>query len=223
MPVINCVCDASFDSVASSTPGVLTVVGSGDSIRLLQTTSGDIPTSNFEYVLRNIRFAHGPSRPDKDYTAFIRVTANDGQFGSEVATTRIDVQVSNQAPRVEINDQNIFQVVMQDGDERIPLLPNASSISVIEDSRIINSLSIILVNPAHSDEQIMYNVSDLPSSLTFYINGQSFILNGTATPTEYIDALASLSLEYYYPPMESILQGDIPDFTPRYMRALQPF
>ena len=217
MPEVECLCDGDFEPIASDDPEVITIINTrmGDRIQLLQSASGNHPASSFEYMLRSIRFAHGTSRPAGNYTAFIHVTASDGLLESEVASTQIDVQVLNQAPLVLLDNQTSFELFMRDGQVFLPLLQDTASISIMEDSSIISSLSIRLVNPAHSDERIRLDLSNIPDTMTYEIDHQTLILNGPATPTEFIEAINSLSLEYHYPPMESILQGDVPDFTPR--------
>ena len=170
----------------------------------------------FEYLLRNIRFAHDQSRPDTtQYLSFVSVTVSDGIFTSPVATTQITVSVINQAPQVLIAGANSFDLIMRDGDASLSLTP--AEISIIEDSSVIDSVSIELTNPQHPEERLALNTSSLPASISAAISddGLTITLTGPASPGDFEQAALSPLVVYSYSPMSSILQGDIPNFMQR--------
>lgn len=210
-----CVCSNTLG--VSVDPSILTFQRTRHNIRISQHTSGIYTHSNFEFLLTNIRFAHDPVRPPVDqYAAYVLVTASDGQLRSEVATTRIDVSISNVAPTVLFGGQTNTSVEMVDGQARISVLASGQLITVFEDTSVITSVSIILTNPSHSNEQITISIPNLPAGITVINNGgSSIILAGPASPVDFSQVLTDATLYYNYPPMESILQGEVPDLTTR--------
>lgn len=201
-------------------PNFLTIQKTRYSILVSQATGGSYSKQHFEYILRSIRFAHDPTRPQvEQYTAFVTVSVFDGLFRSEPAGTRVEVFVSNFAPTVLINGQTNSTTVMRDGVPTIPLFQSGTAITrveVLEDSLVIQSVSIILTNPSHSDEQIRLSGSNIPETITVNMtNRDIIILTGPATPANFSQALSDSTIYYKYPPMSSILEGDRPDFSTR--------
>lgn len=181
-----------------------------------QTSAGSFSSQDFEYLLRLIRYAHDPERPDVDqYSAHVSVSVDDGEFRSEVAVTRIDVSVTNTPPSVFINSQTSASAVMSDGEPIIRLLPAGSMAMLLEDSDIIEEVSIALTNPSHSGEQIRMATTNTPASINVSAAGNTVTLQGPASPADFSQTLTESIIYYEYPPMESILQGDVPEFTTR--------
>ena len=201
----------------SANPRILTLQRTLHSIRITQPEAGIYGRSSFEFLLRNIRFAHDPVRPPvNEYSAYVRVIASDGQLTSEAAFTKIDVSISNFRPIIFIEGQTNVSVQMSDGQSRIELLRAGEQTTILEDTAVINSISIILVNPSHSNERISIAIPNIPDDIEIVsTGGSSILLVGPASPMDFTLALTNAILYYDYPPMESILQGDVPDFTTR--------
>ena len=210
----SCVCR---DDLSESTnPLYLTVTRSPTRIEVTQTEDGSYGFSDFETVLRNIRFVHDPARPPTDvteYEAYVAISADDGELLSDIAVSRIVVSISNLPPMVLLNNMTMTEVVMRDGEPVIQVLQ--VSADIIEDSDTISQVTLTLTNPLHPNERI-YASGGYVSPLITIINGSdSVTLMGPASLSEFVDALNNIQVYYNYPPMESILQGDRPDFTPR--------
>jgi hypothetical protein len=172
--------------------------------------------------LRNIRFAHDLERPAPEvtaYEAYVQVSASDGQLSSDVAVSQIVVSIINTPPMVVFGNDTSTEVVMRDGEPIISALQ--VGVDIVEDSEIISQVTLTLTNPSHQDERLYairgINVS---SSITVTNDSSSVTLQGPASLVEFIDALHNIELYYSYPPMDSILQGDIPDFTPRLVQSI---
>lgn len=200
----------------SANPRELTLQRSLHSIRITQPESGTYNGSSFEFLLRNIRFAHDPVRPPVDtYSAFVRVTSSDGQLTSEAAFARIDVSISNFNPIIFINGQTNASVEMSDGQTRLELLRAGEQTTILEDTAIVSSVAIILVNPSHPSERISISIPDIPDNMEVVSTGSSIVLVGPASTMDFTLALTGATLYFEYPPMDSILQGEVPDFTTR--------
>ena len=195
-------------------PGELSIERSNTT---LYFTSQDLSVDRmmFEYLLRNIRFVHDPSRPASQYLSLVRVTVSDGLFTSPVVATHITVSVVNQASRVQIAGADSVAMTMRDGEGSLSLTP--AEISITEDSSMVASMSIELTNPQHPDERLTLNTSSLPTSLSAAISedGLTITLTGPASPRVFEQAASMPLVGYSYPPMSSILQGDIPNFMQR--------
>jgi len=202
----------------STNPRYLSIQRTFHSISITQPAAGTYDLSSFQFLLRNVRFAHDPVRPPVSrYSAYILVTASDSQLTSQPAMTRIDVSITNFSPAVRIEGLTSGSVEMRDGQTSVQLLRAAQQTTVLEDTAVINSVSIILTNPVDGSESIsILDTSSLPAAITVIETGVSVLLIGPATPEEFTSALTSATLSYSYPAMESILQGEIPpDFTRR--------
>lgn len=172
--------------------------------------------SHFEFLLRDIRFTHDPVRPPVDqYSAYVQVTASDRQLTSETATTRVDISVANFDPIIFIDGQTDVSVEMRDGMPVVELLRSMQPITVLEDTPTISRVSIILTNSQHSDERISISSPNLPANIEIISTDMSILLVGPASPQDFSMALSEAVLQYHYPRMDSILQGDEPNFTPR--------
>lgn len=194
---------------------IITVQKSRHSIRISQVAeTGIFSHQHFEYLLRSIRYAHDPLRPSvEQYTASVSVSVHDGVFISVMAVTSIDVFIANTPPTVLLNGARNASAAMADGEATIPLLPFGATL--FEDSTIIQQVLITLTNPSHSAEQIRFSELNVPASINVTSDESSIVLTGPATPADFSQALTDSGLYYVYPPMESILSGDRPEFTPR--------
>ena len=102
--ITSCTCDSDLRTPAD--PDTLTVLRSNVSILIQQSASGSHSNSDFEALLRQISFYHDPTRPDvNSYSAFVRVTASDGELTSPVATTEVIVSLINEAPVVLVDGE----------------------------------------------------------------------------------------------------------------------
>lgn len=187
------------------------------SIRISQVAgTGSFSQQDFQDLLRNIRFAHDPLRPSvEQYTAFVSVSVHDGVFTSTVAVTSIDVFIVNTPPAVLINGASNASAVMVDGEAVITLFRSGTIVTLFEDSAVIQQVSITLTNPSHSDERIQLSPLNVPSTISIAGDESRIMLTGPASPVDFSQALTDSTLHYQYPPMESILGGDQPDFTTR--------
>lgn len=194
----------------------ITITRSATRLHFFQPQDGIHTFSDFEHILRNIRFAHDPERPAPDiaeYEAYVRVSASDGELSSEVAVTQIAVSIVNTPPIVLFGNDTMTEVVMQDGEPVIQVLQVGADI--VEDSETISQVTLALMNPSHENERLYAIRGNVSSSITITNGSSSITLQGPASRVEFIDALHNIEVYYSYPPMESILQGDVPDFTPR--------
>lgn len=210
----SCEC-SNTDSIPTS-PLFLTVNRSATSIQVIQPQDGGYTFSDFEYVLRNIRFAHGPIRPPSEiseYEAVVRVAANDGEHTSEIAVSRIIVTITNSPSVILFGNDSTTEIVMRDGQPVVRVLQVDANI--IEDSDIISHITLTLTNPSHENERLYALGGSASSSISITNGSNSVTLTGPASPLEFAEALNNTDIFYSYPPMESILQGDVPDFTPR--------
>lgn len=196
---------------------VITITRSRTRLHFYQPHDGVHTFSDFEYVLRNVRFVHDLERPAPDiteYEAYVQVSASDGQRSSEVAVSQVVVSVTNAPPMVVFdNNDTTTEVVMRDGEPVIPVLQ--IGVDIVEDTETISRVTLILTNPSHENERLYAIRGNVSSSITVTNDSSSVTLQGPASRVEFIDALYNIEVQYSYPPMESILQGDIPDFTPR--------
>lgn len=218
-----CVCGN--DLGLSVDPAILTVQKNRHSILVTQSAAeeeegegGVFSAQDFEYVLRNVRFAHDPERPLVDsYSATVSVLVGDGLLTSNTAVTTIDVTVSNTPPAVFINGETTASAVMADGEgSGISLFQPDTYVELFEDTSTIEEVLIRLTNPSHVEEGIgLSPPSDLPDGITVVNNGSVVVLTGPATPTVFSRVLTDSTLYYRYPAMESILGGDRPVFTTR--------
>ena len=168
-----------------------------------------------------MRFAHDVERPAPDiteYEAYFRVSASDGQLSSEVAVSQIVVGISNTPPMVMFGNDTTTEVVMRDGEPVIPVLQVGADI--VEDSETISRVTLTLTNAVHETERLYAIRGNVSSSITITNDSSSVTLQGPASLVEFIDALHNIEVYYSYPPMESILQGDVPNFTPRLIYKL---
>ena len=184
----------------------------------MQRVDGVVDRQVFEYLLRNIRFTFDPSCPNvQQYYSFVDVVAYDGVYTSTVATTHISVNVINQPPRVLFNDESTVTLTVRDGEAMIPLFPTGATITIIEDSSELYSVSITLTSPRHPQERLSIDEATLPASISAVTStdGSSITLSGLTSPAEYIEVLTSPYILYHYPPIGSILQGEVPDLAQR--------
>ena len=185
-------------------------------LHIFQPQDGVHTFSDFEHILRNIRFVHDPVRPAPDiteYEAYVRVSASDGELDSEVATSRIVVSVTNTPPAVVFGNDTMTEIVMQDGEPLIQVIQ--VGVDIVEDSDTISQVTLTLTNSVHEDEQLYAFRGNVSSSITVTNGSRSITLRGPASRVEFIETLHNIEVYYIYPAMESILQGDEPDFTPR--------
>lgn len=211
-------CECGDDLGVSVDPEIVTAVKTRHSIVMSQpAAAGSVSRQDFEFLLRSVRFAHDPQRPlsVEQYSATVTVTASDGELMSEPAFTEIEVSVTNLPPSVLISSP--ASAVMSDGETSIPLFQPGTDISVFEDTTIIRNVSITLTNPRHSKEQLLIELAADTSSDISLSNSTrtNILLTGPASPSNFSQALTDARISFLYPPMESILQGDVPDFTPR--------
>ena len=209
-------CSCSNNSPQSTNPRYLTVTRSPTRIEVAQLQDGSHDFGDFEMVLRDIRFVHDPVRPPTEvteYEAFVSVSASDGELTSDIAVSRIVVSVRNLPPIVVLGNSTATEVVMQDGQPVIPVLQVGADI--IEDSDTISQVILTLNNPFHQDERIYSSGGYVSPSITVTNGSNSVTLSGPASLLDFVEALNNIQVLYSYPPMESILQGDVPDFTPR--------
>ena len=212
-------CTCSNTNAVPTMSHVVTITRSATRLHFFQPQDGVHTISDFEYILRNIRFAHDLERPAPDisqYEAYIQVSASDGEFSSEVAVSQIVVSIINTPPMVVFGNDTTTEIVMRDGEPVILALQ--VGVDIVEDSETISRVTLTLTNPSHQDEQLYairgINVS---SSISVTNDSSSVTLQGPASLVEFIDALHNIEVYYSYPPMDSILQGEVPDFTPRYL------
>ena len=210
-------CTCSNTNAVPTRSHVITITRSATRLHFFQPQDGVHTIGDFEYILRNVRFAHDLERPAPDvseYEAYVQVSANDGQLSSEVAASQITVSIVNTPPMVVFGNDTTTEVVMRDGEPVIPALQ--VGVDIVEDSETISRVTLTLTNPSHQDERLYairgINVS---SSISITNDSSSVTLQGPASLVEFIDALHNIEVYYSYPPMDSILQGEIPDFTPR--------
>ena len=171
--------------------------------------------------MRNIRFAHDPARPPTDiaaYEASVLVSVSDGMQTSSVATSQITVTITNLPPAILLGNDTTAEVVMRDSEPVIQVLQ--VGVDIIEDSDTISHITLTLTNPVHDSEQIFaVNGGSVSPSITVTNDTNSVTLTGPASQLEFIDALNRVEISYNYPAMDSILQGDVPDFTPRLVQS----
>lgn len=213
-----CQCNVEFSINDTSSPDQLSILQTDSTIQLIQQVDGTVSREIFEYLLRSVRFTFDPSRPDiSQYSSLVEVTAYDGLLTSAVASTHIVVSVINQPPRVLFNGTSTVYQTVFDGEAVKPLFPTGTTVTVLEDSLQLSSVSITLSNPQHPQERLTINETMLPASLSAFVSadGSSITLSGLATPADYVGVLMSPEILYHYPPIESILQGEVPDLTPR--------
>ena len=209
-------CSCSNTNAVPTRSLFITVTRSATRLHFFQPQDGVHTFSNFEYVLRNIRFAHDLERPTPDiteYEVYVRVSASDGELSSEVAVSQIVVNIVNTPPMVLFGNDTMTEVVVRDGEPVIPVLQVGADI--IEDSETISQVTLTLSNAMHEDERLYAIRGNVSSLITVTNDSTSITLQGPASLVEFIDALHNIEIYYSYPPMESILQGDVPDFTPR--------
>ena len=99
-----CVCDSSLGS--SADPATLTL--SRDSSSILVKQSGTVYSdSAFEELVQSIYFTYDSTRLTnlESYYAVIMVTVSDGELLSPPAFTTVQVNVTNEAPRVLLDGQ----------------------------------------------------------------------------------------------------------------------
>lgn len=191
---------------------VLTLQKTRYSIRISQAVAGSSSHQDFEYLLRSVRYAHDPLRPSVDqYSAYVSVSVSDGALTSLVAITTIDVFVTNTPPVVFIDGERNVSAVMLDGEMEIRL---DGVVTLFDDSTRIQQVSMTLTNPSHSDEQIRISPANI-TGFTVVSEPNRIVLIGPATPAEFSLVLTESTFYYEYPPMDSILMGDRPDFTTR--------
>ena len=208
-------CTCSNALGVSVDPTIITIQKTRHSIRISQATDASVSRQDFEYLLRSVQFAHDPERPPVDrYSVLISVTADDGSFISEIAFNRIEILVFNIGPIVLFGGLTDVTMMMADGEVEVPLLPSGTVVSLFEDTTTIQNVSITLTNPRESDEVYISPVN-LPSTITVTSDGVKIVLRGPASPADFSQFLTDASIYYRYPPMESILRGDIPEFTTR--------
>lgn len=210
-------CECSNSLGVSVDTSIITIQKSRRSIRISQVAgTGSFTHQDFEYLLRNVRFAHDPLRPDVEiYTAIVSVSVHDGVFTSTTAVTSINVLVANTPPAVLIDGMSDASAVMADGQPAIALFRSGTTLTLFEDTAVVQSVSITLTNPSHSEEQIQLSPLNVPSTITVSGDETSIVLTGPASPADFSQALTDSTLSYHYPPMESILGGERPDFTTR--------
>ena len=209
-------CSCSNTNAVPTRSLFLTITRSATRLHIFQPRDGVHTFNDFEYVLRNIRFAHDPERPALDitqYEAYVRVSASDGELDSEMAVSQIIVGIINTPPMVVFGNDSMAEIVMRDGEPVIPVLQLGADI--VEDSDTISQVTLTLTNPLHENERLYAVRGNISASITITNGSSSITLQGPASRVEFIDALHNIEVYYSYPPMESILQGDVPDFTPR--------
>lgn len=198
-------------------PSSITIQKTRHSILISQPPTGTFSKQDFEYLLRTIRFAHDPLRPPvEQYSAFVSVSVDDGVFRSDLAFTMISVSVTNTGPAVLIDGQTNASAVMFDGEPVITLFGSDVVLTLFEDSSTIQAVSITLTNPRDGAERIRLSPSNIPSNINITMDGSIITLTGPASPVDFSQALTDSTIHYEYPAMESILQGDRPEFTTRY-------
>ncbi len=177
----------------------------------------------FEFLLQQVHFIHDTTRPStNEYSALVRVSVSDGVFTSNDSFTHVTVTVDNQPPRLTINGQETQTITLLDGMDIYDFVP-VGVVQILEDSNTISSISIELTNPQHSEERLLLNAANLPDSINGSLSedGLTITLTGPASPMEFAQVLMDNGggpdplLQYSYPPLDSILQGDVPDFTQR--------
>jgi len=124
--------------------------------------------------------------------------------------------ISYQASAINFSKEFDITVVMHDG---VPSLPISPAITIIEDSSTLQSVTIAVSNAIHQEESIVVMEEGLPGniSVSYSADRHSVTLSGMTSPLSYATAVSQVS--YSYPRMESILEsaleGNDPDFTPR--------
>ena len=123
--------------------------------------------------------------------------------------------VSNVAPSLSVSSQTSASAEMRDGEGEITLLPQRSMFMFLEDSDSIAEVSITLGNFNHSEERISFYTNATLGSINVTSSGRTVLLSGPASPGAFDQLLTEGTILYHYPAMESILQGDRPEFTTR--------
>ena len=211
------ICSCSNTPPESTSSLYFNITRSPTRIQVDQSQDGTYAFSDFEYILRNLRFVHDADRPPTDiaaYEASVTVSVSDGELTSDVAVSEIVVIVTNIPPMITLGNGTAAEIVMQDGVPVIPVLQVGADI--VEDSDTISHITLTLTNPLHDNEQL-YALSgeSISPSITIANGSNTITLTGPASRLDFVEALNNVEIFYRYPPFESILQGEVPDFTPR--------
>ena len=205
----------------STDPYVLTVQRAPQSIVISQAPSGSLSGENFAYILRRIVYSHSTIRPlPGQYFGSVSVSAFDGNLTSQVAVTTITLNVNNGRSSVLINEQArpgvASMTTVFDGETTIPILEPDDVIQVMDDTSVIQEVSITLTNPADSGERLVPSLpTDLPPRISVGGSGTRIVFTGPATPQDFSTALTDTTIQYQNPAMDSILQGERPSFDTR--------
>ena len=210
LPQRVCVCADGLQ--VSQDPNTLSINRTQYSIEVVQSESSVLPPVVFTQVLRSVRFEHDPTRPeDSIYTAMVTVTASDGELESDPAVSVISVILTNAVPTILFNGAMELTNEIRDGVTTLPLLPTGTTLTIQEDGTMLESVTLTLTNPRIGSERL--EVSELSTSIESSYVGPSLLLMGPANISEFTAVLREV--RYVYPPMESILMGEAPDFTLR--------
>ena len=151
------------------------------------TITGPATLEDYTAVLRSTRYFNNISNP----TAGVRIvafTVNDGE-SSASAYAEVTIMLMNNPPTIDLNmGSNVTEFV--EGGPPVRFIPTGISITD-EDSTDIHSAVITLANIVDRDQERI----ELPqqANLTFtYFTGQ-LVIQGQAMPSNYEEALASIS------------------------------
>ncbi|MES9994047.1 MAG: retention module-containing protein, partial [Candidatus Thiodiazotropha sp.] len=171
--------------VDTSVPGVITVV-----------LSGSATPQVYAEAIRGIGFINDSDNPDETPRT-IEVTVNDGESDSNTAVTTITVQAVNDAPVVDLDNDDSsesgydYLTTFTEGDEAISIVDIDASVSDV-DNASLQSATITLTNP-QSDDVLAF--TEMPAGLSAMVDGYTITISGDGTLDDYQSAIRAITFE----------------------------
>jgi VCBS repeat-containing protein len=171
--------------VDSSVPGVISVL-----------LSGVATPQAYAEAIRNIGFINTTDNPDET-PRVIEVTVNDGEFDSNTATTTITVQAVNDAPVVDLDNNDTsdsgydYLTSFTEGDAAISIADIDMSVTDV-DNESLQSATVILTNPQSDD---ILALGEMPEGLIAVVDGYTISISGEASLADYHSAINAITFE----------------------------
>ncbi|NJR68462.1 MAG: DUF4347 domain-containing protein [Synechococcales cyanobacterium CRU_2_2] len=190
-------------AIAGTTTFVITAINGV--VTIAKQGGGDIASTDIQTLLRGITYQNNSDAPTGS-SRVITVKVNDGIIDSNLATSTITIQPSNDPPIVDLDSSAAgagYATTFQEGDAAVAIAAAATAATDADDANLESAI-VTLTNPASGDvlhfngTPVTNNTTANPTGiagLTFAVsvNGATLTFSGSATKAQYETVLKAIA------------------------------
>ena len=157
----------------------------------LLTLEGAESAAIYERALENIAYINSAEEPDASLVRTINLTISDGQFVSEIATTVVQIILTNDPPHLDLGGNIDYETTFLEGSDAVRL-SSPSFVLLDNDNVTLQSATILLVNPLDGNNEILTVNSTDVNTITVTKLTHQIIITGVADIDTYSRLLSSI-------------------------------